>query len=55
MSVFALIMSILVVLLKIFVFGTMITIVLAFTLGPIVAGVLKVARRGGNKTADKTP
>lgn len=45
MSVFALVMSLLFVLLKIFVFGTMIAIVLAFTLGPVVAGSVDLVRR----------
>lgn len=54
MSIFALLMSILFVLLKIFVFGTLTALVLAFTLGPIFAGVMQVLRRARGRK-NETP
>lgn len=45
MSLFALLMSLLFVALKIFVFGTILFIVLAFTLGPVLTGIFQAINR----------
>lgn len=53
MSLFALLMSLLFVALKIFVFGTMIFLVLAFTLGPVASGAFQVVQRIRGRQPDK--